>query len=223
MALNGRRDLSLAPSPRVGFEMSVLRMLAFRPAEGGGVDVEPVARPKPAANERARASVASEATQSAPSVPAAAAVPLPAPPAPQLPTKTPADAATIADADRWLELVAGSGLRGPARELAEHAGFLSHDNGVLRLSLSAADEHLKAPALVRMLAEGIAPALGAAPQIRFESAQAASQTLHQRKTQQRDARQVAAEAAFMADPGVQRLVSQHGASVVPDSIRPFDE
>jgi DNA polymerase-3 subunit gamma/tau len=233
MALNGRRDLSLAPSPRVGFEMSVLRMLAFRPAEGGGVDVEPVARPRPAANERARASVASEVgqpatSQPAPGQPAAGVVPaavsLPAaPPVPELPAKMPTDAATITDADHWLELVAGSGLRGPARELAEHAGFLGHDNGVLRLSLSAADEHLKAPALVRMLAEGIAPALGAAPQIRFESAQAASETLHQRKTQQRDARQLAAEAAFMADPGVQRLVSQHGASVVPDSIRPFDE
>jgi DNA polymerase-3 subunit gamma/tau len=146
-----------------------------------------------------------------------------APPIGQLPTKLPPDAATIAGGDHWLELVAGSGLRGPARELAEHAGFLSHDSGVLRLSLSPADEHLRAPALVRMLAEAIAPALGATPQIRFEAAHAASETLHQRKTQQRDARQVAAEAAFLADPGVQRLVSQHGASVVPDSIRPFDE
>ncbi|MGH8031480.1 MAG: DNA polymerase III subunit gamma/tau, partial [Luteimonas sp.] len=36
MALNGRRDLHLAPSPRAGFEMSVLRMLAFRPVEAGG-------------------------------------------------------------------------------------------------------------------------------------------------------------------------------------------
>src|SRR5690242_17998825 len=36
MALNGRRDLALAPSPRAGFEMSLLRMLAFRPAEGEG-------------------------------------------------------------------------------------------------------------------------------------------------------------------------------------------
>jgi DNA polymerase-3 subunit gamma/tau len=245
MALNGRRDLSLAPSPRVGFEMSVLRMLAFRPAEGGGVNVEPVARPKPAANERAGGGVASEAAQPGPSQPAptrpAPSQPAPAQPAPrmmqavaaepmgaappigQLPTKLPPDAATIAGGDHWLELVAGSGLRGPARELAEHAGFLSHDSGVLRLSLSPADEHLRAPALVRMLAEAIAPALGATPQIRFEAAHAASETLHQRKTQQRDARQVAAEAAFLADPGVQRLVSQHGASVVPDSIRPFDE
>ncbi len=37
MALNGRRDLYLAPSPRAGFEMSVLRMLAFRPANAGDV------------------------------------------------------------------------------------------------------------------------------------------------------------------------------------------
>jgi len=36
MALTGRRDLAIAPSPRTGFEMSLLRMLAFRPAETGG-------------------------------------------------------------------------------------------------------------------------------------------------------------------------------------------
>ena len=35
MALNGRRDLGHAPSPRSGFEMSLLRMLAFRPGEAG--------------------------------------------------------------------------------------------------------------------------------------------------------------------------------------------
>ncbi len=33
IAINGRRDLSLAPTPRAGFEMTMLRMLAFRPAD----------------------------------------------------------------------------------------------------------------------------------------------------------------------------------------------
>ncbi|PRH83580.1 DNA polymerase III subunit gamma/tau, partial [Arenimonas caeni] len=48
MAVSGRRDLGFAPSPRVGFEMSLLRMLAFRPAgEAGGV------RPGPAASAEA--------------------------------------------------------------------------------------------------------------------------------------------------------------------------
>jgi DNA polymerase-3 subunit gamma/tau len=40
IATQGARDLALAPSPRIGFEMSLLRMLAFRPesaeGEGGG-------------------------------------------------------------------------------------------------------------------------------------------------------------------------------------------
>ena len=35
MGLIGRRDLSLAPDPRSGFEMVLLRMLAFRPADSG--------------------------------------------------------------------------------------------------------------------------------------------------------------------------------------------
>ena len=35
MAINGRRDLHLAPSPRAGFEMALLRMLAFRPSRTG--------------------------------------------------------------------------------------------------------------------------------------------------------------------------------------------
>jgi len=37
IAVGGRRDLGMAPDPRTGLEMTLLRMLAFRPAaEGGG-------------------------------------------------------------------------------------------------------------------------------------------------------------------------------------------
>src|SRR3546814_15643176 len=53
MALNGRRDLSLAPSPSSGFEMCLLRMLAFRPAEGGAVSASaPAAKRKTRSEER---------------------------------------------------------------------------------------------------------------------------------------------------------------------------
>jgi DNA polymerase-3 subunit gamma/tau len=36
IALGGRRDLAMAPEPRSGFEMSLLRMLAFRPESAPG-------------------------------------------------------------------------------------------------------------------------------------------------------------------------------------------
>ncbi len=48
-AILGRRDLDLAPDPRTGFEMTLLRMLAFRPAESAGRRREAAAgRPAPA-------------------------------------------------------------------------------------------------------------------------------------------------------------------------------
>lgn len=45
IALLCRRDLSLAPEPRIGFEMALLRMLAFLPESGGS---EPAGKSKPA-------------------------------------------------------------------------------------------------------------------------------------------------------------------------------
>jgi DNA polymerase III subunit gamma/tau len=41
IALGGRRDLPLAPDPRAGFEMTLLRMLAFRPAAAGQLSPSP--------------------------------------------------------------------------------------------------------------------------------------------------------------------------------------
>ncbi len=275
MALNGRRDLPLAPSPRAGFEMSVLRMLAFRPdaagaqthvpaaqASGGTKASAPAARSGASAAEAARAALeqapplptpSRDATRMQASLSQASGARLAAPTmeAVVVPSATdianpeaanattqiatgsaasateheaqPASPSRTVDADAWPDLVAATGLRGPARELAAHSGFVAYADGVLTLTLSPADEHLKAPALVKMLADALARQLGAVPQLRFEMAQAgAVETLHQRGERQRDARQASAEEAFMADPDVQRLV-QRGARVVPDSIRPLDD
>jgi DNA polymerase-3 subunit gamma/tau len=243
MALNARRDLPMAPSPRAGFEMGVLRMLAFRPAEAG-------AQAAPTAGGDAMPRVSGAAAAKAALADAAPARPARAtparPPAPMPPAAVAAPATHVAgtaspepvaatanatvpppspafDADRWLQLVAGSELKGPAKELAAHAAFVAYEAGVLRLALSPADEMLKSTASMKTLAQALAPALGTVPQIRFEAAATSGETLHQRSARERDARQEAAESAFMADPGVQQLIRQHGAQVVPDSIRPFDE
>ncbi|MBP6797360.1 MAG: DNA polymerase III subunit gamma/tau [Luteimonas sp.] len=256
MALNGRRDLPLAPGPRAGFEMSLLRMLAFRPAEGGAqmpatpssgartgtgaaaaraaLDADagrPAAppprvedRPPVASSSRERSSDSPRQPSSTPA-PAAAAPPKADPPSEQ-PAPPPARAASHAelDAGQWIDLVAGVALRGPVRELAAHASFVGWNDGVLRLSLPASDDHLKAPILVSQLADALAPTLGMTPQIRFDGgAPGNGETLHERNERRRDERQSAAENAFLSDPNVQRLMRQQGAKLVPDSIRPFDD
>ncbi|KTT32896.1 DNA polymerase III subunit gamma/tau [Pseudomonas rhizoryzae] len=71
LGLVGRRDLPLAPDPRHGFEMVLLRMLAFRPAG--------VALPERPA---LKTTGASPATADSDSRPVAAAAPVPVTPAP---------------------------------------------------------------------------------------------------------------------------------------------
>ncbi len=349
MALGGRRDLHLAPSPRAGFEMAVLRMLAFRPASavppvprdpGTGTEVNSggqasgqgagmaaaaaasapapapsVAPAKASAPVAQAAPVAPEAPAAAPVVapPEAAAPPLkqvaPAPtaaepvkpvkparpnaPAPAAdddlppwhqendaadrdealaaematpdaamvapweapPERTVAPAApapvreapapvarpegiaiapSVADAapsgasaeltaDAWLELVAGSQLNGPSKQLAAHSAFISYQHGVLKLAISPGFEYLSSDRSQAALIAALTGPLGQAPRLVIDTGAAGAETLHQRADRQRGERQTAAEAAFMADPSVQLLIQQHGARVVADSIRPFEE
>ena len=49
------------------------------------------------------------------------------------------------------------------------------------------------------------------------------ETLKERSHRQRDERQTVAEETFMNHPDVRQLMQQHGARLVPDSIRPYEE
>lgn len=311
MALSGRRDLHLAPSPRAGFEMAVLRMLAFRPAaavppvprdpgtgtevgsgsrgaEQGGMAAAPAAVAAPAAAAAVAAPVAASApvTPAAPVVAPSAPKPTPVPaaepaadddlppwhqagsderdealavelaspdaamaapweappvrapapvqavapaPRPQGIAISPSPAAgnsgpvALASAETWLELVAQSQLNGPSRQLAAHAAFIGFQHGVLKLAVSPGFEYLCSDRSLAALTEALSGPLGMTPKIVIEHGNAEAETLHQRSDRQRGERQQAAETAFMADPSVQLLIQQHGARVVTDSIRPFDE
>jgi DNA polymerase III subunit gamma/tau len=232
MALSGRRELSLAPSPRSGFEMSLLRMLAFRPLGDAGQALPAASAATPAAKPQPPASPA-RTSAAAPSLPASvpnraatappAAVSAAAAPAPAV-TESAASARRIADNDAWLDTIGGLGLKGPLRELAASVAFAGHDGERLRLTLPAALEHLRMPALVQRLAETVGNALGGKIEIEIVAAAAVvGETLHDRSRRQRDARQSEAEQAFVGDPGVQHLIQHYDARPLPDSIRPADD
>ena len=267
MAVNGRRDLELAPTPRIGFEMAVLRMLAFRPeADAGPLPLAaPAAAQVAAASTHGLASAAAiAATPATPAPPrkplapssgmgtgtaepaaaarleagialAAAGAPdaAPAPAVTAAPTSAPAaspsvlaEGTRIVDSEDWLRRVAACELKGPARELAAHSAFVDHADGELILALPAGFEYLRTDRSSGDLAAALAIGLGVAPTISFRTGQdmagGQAETLNQRRDRERDSRQDAAEQAFLSDPGVRALIEQHGARVVPDSIRPAD-
>lgn len=108
MGLIGRRDLPLAPDPRGGFEMVLLRMLAFRPAD---TDDAPKPALKPVGISQATADparpVAAAAVVVEPSMVAAAPEPV-APPAPvvdKVPVVEPVAAAVPAVAPEPLPAI----------------------------------------------------------------------------------------------------------------------
>jgi len=263
MALQGRRDLYLAPTPRVGFEMTMLRMLAFLPDDGGGARAEPPAtRPGLASAAAAAGRLAKavdspgKATLQGPSALTAAPEPGEAPaqvarPASPEPASLPAEptcaaepltrretAAAIADRDepsksngevlgiadnaQWVALLSSIELRGPMRELAGNTTFVSLIDRQLKLAMPASHLMLAGDMMIRQLADALTPYLGFEPLIRIEEARAhvAADTLSSRDRAQQDARQQAAEQAFMADPGVQGLINDYGARVAPGSIKP---
>ncbi|MBO3275444.1 DNA polymerase III subunit gamma/tau [Pseudomonas schmalbachii] len=109
MGLIGRRDLPLAPDPRSGFEMVLLRMLAFRPADSGGTPRSPLkdlgistatadSSTRPVAGANTAAPVIAPSTASIPVVTTVPAAVAPAPVQPE-PVAAPAPApAPVAEA-----------------------------------------------------------------------------------------------------------------------------
>ncbi|HQQ59170.1 MAG TPA: DNA polymerase III subunit gamma/tau [Thermomonas sp.] len=235
MALNGRRDLGYAPSPRSGFEMTLLRMLAFRPdapAQTAAPRAATPMAPPISALPQARLEAAARARAAMAEAPVTAAEPVKPPtvvpaslsePAPVPgPSRQASSTLLVTDSEHWLELVMRSGLKGAPKLLADNAAFVAHADGVLHLALAPEQEHLKSANLVLQLSDAIGQQLGGAVQVRFEIGQGRGETATVRNARERDVRQADAESGFASDPGIQRLVQQHGAQIVQDSIRPLD-
>ncbi|MGN6236495.1 DNA polymerase III subunit gamma/tau [Dyella sp.] len=234
IATTGRRDLTLAPDARTGFEMAVLRMLAFRPGDAADVAAAPsrsvparaapvtasvssvvrppMERPNPAPAP-AVAAAAERAVASAPAPSSAEAVA----PAPARGT-VPVDARGLPD---WAALIDHAGLRGPLGQLAQNAALRERDGQTLTLVLQESHMHLAVEPMVSQMEEQIGRALGERIRLRFVSdASAASHTPAARAAEARDAAQARAEQSIEEDPLVQALKRDFGARVVPQSIKP---
>jgi DNA polymerase-3 subunit gamma/tau len=211
IVVTGRRDLPLAPTQRAGFEMVMLRLLAFRPESAGAAPGPAAAAPSTARGAPPTARAASPAPRKTAAAGAPAAVE-------SAPSAVAVQAAAAGD---WAGIIAAAGLRGPVALLAQHAALLGIDGDVLRLELHSDHEHLRVPPIVAQLQQSLGKALGRAVVIRFEKAAAVPlQTPADAARHRQDARQQAAEQALATDPFVQSLMRDFDARVIPESIKP---
>ncbi|WP_439641962.1 DNA polymerase III subunit gamma/tau [Nevskia sp.] len=247
-AVLGRRDLPYSPDPRLGFEMTVLRMFALRlddsapaaPAGGGGgravaapaaassragaADAPPWASTAPAAAVAAAprsGNIRMPATAPKPAPSAAAVAAPPAAASASVPAPL-ASAAPASTAERWHALVDTLGLDGMTRQFARHCAWLSQEAGVLRFALDPRAKHLQTEERRAAVEAALVARLGALSLV-VEPVAVPGQ-LHPAALDEQKVidRQRDAEKAIEQDPVVTSFRTLFGATVRAGSIQPID-
>jgi DNA polymerase-3 subunit gamma/tau len=223
IALGGRRDLAMAPEPRAGFEMSLLRMLAFRP-EGAAAHAAPApasarsgagrmfpGNPTPPTHARAPTQTEVTAPPRLPeretAAPAAAAA---APPRPDL-----------IDADNWAAVVDAAGLSGMVRQFALNCVPAAFENAALRLQVDPAAAARGSKTTLDKLAQGLCAYLGREIRVTLDAADSSLITPARRRAMAEQDRTLQAAVAFEEDPAVKGLRERFGAEVDASSIKPM--
>jgi len=210
IALLGQRDLPLAPDERSGFEMVLLRMLAFRPDA-------PEDAPQAAGSERAEAGgVAARPPAAQPREALPPRNPKAGPTADEGPAPAPVGADDPAD---WHGFVVRLGLKGMAAQLADNCVFGAWDGSLLSLRLDPACSGLLGSLAERRLQDAVSDKLGRPVRLELTVDAAATETPAQRGAREKQARQVAIEDDVARDPLVLAMQENFGAEIVPDSIR----
>jgi DNA polymerase-3 subunit gamma/tau len=209
IALIGRRDLPLSPEPRGGFEMILLRMLAFRPAAGGRTEV-PAAVPATAAPVPAVRSGSGRPGGKATATASAAPAPPPASPA-------------SADAGTWAGIVEALPVKGVLREMALNCAFHGIQDDVIRLSIDPAHKHLLSPARTGQLEQKLATYYQRPVQLKIANeGPLVHETPALKRSREQDERQQQAVASIENDANIKAITDAFGGAVSTDSIRPRD-
>ena len=219
-ALHGRRDLPLSPDVRTGFEMTLLRMLAFRDhaTSAGG---EAPGHSGTAARRAHAASTPSLARSAAPASQNTARHGRVVADTPDGPPEPHADAPRITGLADWEAWIRRADLGGPVALLAQHALPKSFEGDVLTLALQPEHMVFCSDHLCQQLQDSLGMAIARKLRVRIVH-EAIAETPATRAARARSDEQAAARRALADDPIIQDMQRQLGAEIIPDSIRPVD-
>lgn len=201
IAVNARRDLDWAPDPRSGFEMTVLRTLAFLPDQG------PAAGAAPAGGAAPRASVAAAAkpATAAPVQARATAAPQPAPaaqPAPSL------------DGVQWNTLIKQLDFSGSTEVVAQGCRIAGQEEQQLTLEVS--------PQVQALCTASVETRMREALRQHFSRPDLVVKFERPAKTDSGESVEDIArspEEKFLALPSVQKAIDMFDAEIQPGSFR----
>ncbi|MCU7960749.1 MAG: DNA polymerase III subunit gamma/tau [gamma proteobacterium symbiont of Bathyaustriella thionipta] len=203
IALGGQRDLPYAPDQRTGFEMTLLRMLAFRPATETQTDKQAVKQSQ-AKQPAVAATQVGQQKASADKKPAA-----------------PAARDAKPAVDDWPLFIRSLKLGGIACQLAENTSLISWQDNKLVLALDPAYEQLSTGKARQRFEQALKKSLGEAIKIDMQLTAPGQDTVAQQKQQQQQQRQDAAHQSIKNNDYVQALEQTFDATVDEASIKPL--
>ncbi|MGI9272297.1 MAG: DNA polymerase III subunit gamma/tau [Woeseiaceae bacterium] len=199
IAITGRRDLHLAPDPRSGAEMTLLRMLAFRPAS-------------------ARSESSNSDSGASRNVTKAAA-PTAAPKVVRAHTLEPSRPAVSKwQEPDWGSLTAELALPGAVRLLAGNCAYLRREADTVFLSIDPRSQSLLTRPRKEALAAALCDRFGEKLSVDIAIGEAAEETPMQEDSRRANEKMEAARESLESDPNVKALQDMFGAELRTDSI-----
>ena len=222
IAVLARRDLGWAPEPRLGFEMCLLRMLAFHPdqppepssAGGGSRPMAATAAGAPPARAAASAAPAAEVRTPAVNAELPTIQRREAPPPPAVPVPQP-----VAEDAPWTVRIEALALQGLTKQLALNSVWSGRDGDALRLTLDVKHKHLLTEARRSELQDALRVQMQTEVHLVVDIGIGSLDTPAAQQIAAQDARQKAAAEAIASDESVQAFQKYFGASVRVGSIK----
>jgi len=189
IALTGRRDLPLSPDPKQGFDMLLLRLLAFKP------------------NDIESAVPAPKASMSTPKVGAQKAVP-----------KTTVAPIKAVNQNHWSEVVAALDVAGMTKSLLEHTSLKSQDKNSIELVLDESQSAMLNDKQHTRISEAIEKHFGQKLKLVINVGKGGD-TPAQQKADDAHSKKQAAISSIQQDDTVKALMDQFDAKVIPEAIK----
>ena len=244
MALNGKRDITLATDPRSGFEMILLRMVAFRPAAvideslapGDLVPAAPAAKDTVAreVDDTVKKPVRAPAAAPAQAAPVQQPADKPGQPSTPAAVRPPACRARRCrirgegiilgelQPDQWHRLLEQLGLGGIVYTIASNSELRSRSGNSLQFVLDQANAALFNKGHVEQIRSALEKYFGEALVVAIEPGEVAAETPARRQARLQQERQQAAVESIEADPLLQQLIARFDGELDRASITPVD-
>ncbi|MFV2059334.1 MAG: DNA polymerase III subunit gamma/tau [Gammaproteobacteria bacterium] len=207
IGLIGQRDLALAPNPKVGFEMVVLRMLAFRPNSNKKkhniIATQPSERHSEESKQFDKEAIITNDDASD------------LKPEPQ----------TVEDntkfTDSWDTLVSSLNLSGLDKQLLMNCVLISNENNDYELVLSPNNSSLLTKERVNKIEKNIADSIGKKIKLSINIKNTDGETLAEKNERQIEIKNNKAKESIQNDKNVQDIIDTFSASINNKSVKPI--